>query len=150
MPVLPAEAYDTLGVTHDHDLLGVTFDPTARRFGLHFEGAYLLDGADWPEREYVDVRVTVEAWQEASFAAQVAQPLEKGPDPSTLPMMPFDPREHRLREVLECDLTPDVALTGWLEEQRGELFRWFCITFRSARVTVSYDRIAPISRAPQL
>lgn len=144
MPVLPPEAYGTLGITHDHALLGVTFDPDARQFGLQFEGAYLLRGADWPEREYVDVRVNLEAWREASFEAQVARPFEEGLDPTTLPLRPFDPRKDRVREVLELDLVPDVVITGWLKTQEEAFFRWFRLTFRDAQITVTYDRTVPL------
>jgi len=145
MLVLPPEAYSTLGVTHDHPLLQVTFDPTARHFGLHFAGAYLLNDAQWPAHEYVNVHVAVDAWRDASFTAQVALPSEAGVDPGTLSMRPFDPREHQLREVVDFDLFPDVRLTGWLAEQRGEAFRWFQVSFSEAQITVTYEQVAALS-----
>ncbi|WP_145975525.1 hypothetical protein [Deinococcus gobiensis] len=139
LPVLQPEAYTTLGVTHDHPLLGVSFDPDARRFELHLEGAYLIHCPEGPEREYRDVRITVEAWQAASLEAQIPPPTEEGGTSDVLWMVPFDPRKEPIREIMEFDLAQNVLLGGLLET---ESFRWFQISFCGAQVTVTYSQIA--------
>ena len=148
MPLLPPGAYGTLGVTHDHPLLGVEYSSETRKFEVHLAGAYVL-GQDegGPQQEYTDVRVRVEDWQDAKFEAHGAQPCTAAEDTAAVPVGPFDPRTERLAEVDDLDLTPDVRLSGWLVFAPHEFMRWYTITFEGAAVTVTYTQVRPLDAA---
>jgi len=149
VPLLLPEAYGTLGVTHDHPLLGALFTPETRVFELHFEGAYVLsEGACGLQHEYTDVRVRVAGWRDARFEAEAAQPFASGVDSAALPLLPFDPRIERIAEVYELDLTPNVRLSGWLVFAPHESMRWYTITFEGASVMVTYAQTSPLEEAP--
>jgi hypothetical protein len=138
MPLLPPDAWATLGVTHDHRLLETTFDPQGKHFELHFEGAYVVNGAHFPEHMFVDVRIRVEERREAIFEASVTQDLV---DPSPSSLAPFNPNVDRLIEVDELDLVPEVRVSGLLEVPPHQNMRWYTVTFQGSRISVHYDHL---------